>query len=215
MSWTMRLVSSLKIMLPFFRSSRIHFVRDPTFNFSTLSWISFTCSLSFRIASCCIPSVRRSTPTSGFTTATSLSRTCCQVMVETLWDCCGLLLRLPTSLKCYLWRSSRFWESFEYCSISFFTDHLQMQLPAQDCVRLLRRITQVFCQVFSKSFYQCQVNSRLVTILTSQVFFKNFMNLVDRDLTEHQITQTLTLSRLVAQLGQTRGIRPVHSHATS
>ena len=34
----------------------------------------------------------------------------------------------------------------------------------------LRRITQVFSQVFSKSFYQCQVNSRLVTILTSQVF---------------------------------------------
>ena len=33
------------------------------------------------------------------------------------------------------------------------------------------------------------------------------MNLVDHDLTAHQITQTLTLSRLVAQLEQTRGIR--------
>ena len=33
------------------------------------------------------------------------------------------------------------------------------------------------------------------------------MNLVDRDLTEHQITQTLTLSRLDAKLEQTRGIR--------
>ena len=33
------------------------------------------------------------------------------------------------------------------------------------------------------------------------------MNLVDRDLTQHQITQTLTLSRLHAQLEQTRGIR--------
>ena len=65
-----------------------------------------------------------------------------------------------------------------------------------------------FSQVSSKSFNQCQVNSRLVTILTSQVFFKNFMNLVDRDLTEHQITQTLTLSRLDAQLEHTRGIRP-------
>ena len=32
-------------------------------------------------------------------------------------------------------------------------------------------------------------------------------NLVDRDLTEYQITQTLTLSRLHAQLEQTRGIR--------
>ena len=39
--------------------------------------------------------------------------------------------------------------------------------------------------------------------------FKFFMNLVDRDLTEHQITQTLTLSRLDAQLEQTRGIRLV------
>ena len=38
-------------------------------------------------------------------------------------------------------------------------------------------------------------------------FFQVFMNLVDRDLTEHQITQTLTLSRLHAQLEQTRGIR--------
>ena len=33
------------------------------------------------------------------------------------------------------------------------------------------------------------------------------MNLVDRDLIEHQITQTLTLSRLHTQLEQTRGIR--------
>ena len=51
------------------------------------------------------------------------------------------------------------------------------------------------------------MNSRLVTILTGQVFLNFFMNLVDRDLTEHQITQTLTLSRLDAQLEQTRGIR--------
>ena len=68
--------------------------------------------------------------------------------------------------------------------------------------------TSFFSQVFSKSFYQCQVNSRLVTILTSQVFLKkNFMNSVDRDLTEHQITQTMTLSRLDAQVEQTRRIR--------
>ena len=33
------------------------------------------------------------------------------------------------------------------------------------------------------------------------------MNLIDRDLTAHPITLTLTLSRLVAQLEQTRGIR--------
>ena len=31
-----------------------------------------------------------------------------------------------------------------------------------------------------------------------------FMNLVDRDLTEYQVTQTLTLSPLHAQLEQTR-----------
>ena len=40
---------------------------------------------------------------------------------------------------------------------------------------------------------------------TSSFFL--MMNLVDRDLKEHQITQTLTLSRLHAQLEQTRGIR--------
>ena len=37
--------------------------------------------------------------------------------------------------------------------------------------------------------------------------FQFLMNLVDRDLTEHQITQTLTLPRLHGQLEQTRGIR--------
>ena len=37
--------------------------------------------------------------------------------------------------------------------------------------------------------------------------FRFFLNLVDRDLTEYQITQTLTLSRLHAQLEQTMGIR--------
>ena len=37
--------------------------------------------------------------------------------------------------------------------------------------------------------------------------FQFLMNLVDRDLTEYQINQTLTLSRLHAQLEQTRGIR--------
>ena len=81
----------------------------------------------------------------------------------------------------------------------------------------VRRITQVFSQVFSKSVYQCQVNSRLVTILTSQVFFKIFMNLVDRDLTEHQITQTMTLSRLTRNklTGADKGNPTVHSHATS
>ena len=69
--------------------------------------------------------------------------------------------------------------------------------------------TSFSVKLSARVFYQCQVNSRLVTIVTSQVFFKIFFkkNLVDRDLTEHQITQTLTLSRLDAQLEQTRGIR--------
>ena len=40
-----------------------------------------------------------------------------------------------------------------------------------------------------------------------------FKNLVDRDLTEYLITQTLTLSRLHTQLEQTRGIRLfTHTH---
>ena len=39
---------------------------------------------------------------------------------------------------------------------------------------------------------------------TSSIFEFFLMNLVDRDLIEHQITQTLTLSRLDAQLEQTR-----------
>ena len=41
----------------------------------------------------------------------------------------------------------------------------------------------------------------------SSIFSFFFMNCVDRDLTEYQITQTLTLSRLHAQLEQTRGIK--------
>ena len=40
------------------------------------------------------------------------------------------------------------------------------------------------------------------------------MNLVDRELTEYQITQTLTLSRLHAQLEQDKGNQTVHTHAT-
>ena len=47
--------------------------------------------------------------------------------------------------------------------------------------------------------------------------FKIFMNLVDRDLTEHQITQTMTLSRLTRNklTGADKGNPTVHSHATS
>ena len=40
---------------------------------------------------------------------------------------------------------------------------------------MIAEITQDFESSFQQDFfYQCQVNSRLVTILTSQVFFKLF-----------------------------------------
>ena len=44
--------------------------------------------------------------------------------------------------------------------------------------------------------------------------FQIFMNLVDRDLTEYQITLTLTLSRLHASSGADKGNQIVHTHAT-
>ena len=46
---------------------------------------------------------------------------------------------------------------------------------------------------------------------------KKFKNLVDRDLTEHQITQTMTLSRLTRNklTGADKENPTVHSHATS
>ena len=56
----------------------------------------------------------------------------------------------------------------------------------------VRRITQVFGQVFSKSFHKCQVFSHLVKKSVQLSIFSIFMNLVDRGLTENQITQSLT-----------------------
>ena len=58
------------------------------------------------------------------------------------------------------------------------------------------------------------MNSRLVTILTSQVFLIFILNLVDRDLTEYQITQILTPSQLHATSGADKGNPTVHTHAT-
>ena len=47
------------------------------------------------------------------------------------------------------------------------------------------------------------------------IFSIFFMNLVDRDLTEYQITQTLTLSQLRARAtGADKGNQTVHTHAT-
>ena len=45
----------------------------------------------------------------------------------------------------------------------------------------------------------------------SSFFLKLLMNLVDRDLTEHQITQLLTLSRLHATSGADKGNLTVHT----
>ena len=43
---------------------------------------------------------------------------------------------------------------------------------------------------------------------------KKYMNLADHDLTEHQITQLLTLSRLHATSGADKGNPTVHTYAT-
>ena len=55
-----------------------------------------------------------------------------------------------------------------------------------------------------------------MTILTSQVFsnscFFFLKNLADHDLTEHQITQILTLSQLHATSGEDKGNPTVHTH---
>ena len=73
---------------------------------------------------------------------------------------------------------------------------------------LLRRITQVFWSSFQQEFssmsseFTVGDNSDM-----SSIFCFFFKNLVDRDLTEYQITQSLTLSQLHAQLEQTKGIR--------
>ena len=70
---------------------------------------------------------------------------------------------------------------------------------------------EFFGQIFNKNFYECQVNSRLVTILKLSIFLL-FMNLVD-DLTEYQITQTLTVTTARAT-GADKGNPTVCSHAT-
>ena len=76
----------------------------------------------------------------------------------------------------------------------------------------VRRITQVFWSSFQQEFLS--MSSELTFGDNSdKSSFHFFMNLVDRDLTEYQITQTLTLSRLHAQLEQTTRIR-LFTHAT-
>ena len=59
----------------------------------------------------------------------------------------------------------------------------------------VRRITEVFSQVFSKSFFIAK-SSEVTFGDNSDEFciFQIFMNLAEHDLTEYQISQTLTLS---------------------
>ena len=79
----------------------------------------------------------------------------------------------------------------------------------------VRRITQVFWSSFQQEFLSMSSEFTFGDNSDKLSIFQFFMNLVDRDLTEYQITQTLTLSRLHAQLEQTRGIRLfTHTHAT-
>ena len=54
------------------------------------------------------------------------------------------------------------------------------------------RIIRVFDQVFSSSFFITMSNE--FTFGDNFDYFSIFMNLDERDLTEYQITQTLTLS---------------------
>ena len=49
---------------------------------------------------------------------------------------------------------------------------------------------------------------------SSFFFLEMLMNLADHDLTEHQITQILTLSQLHATSGADKGNPTVHTHAT-
>ena len=82
------------------------------------------------------------------------------------------------------------------------TTHLSQRICTQYVLSLCafcllwRRISRVFSPSFQHEFLsRCRVNSRLVTMLSSfpvSVFF--LRNLVDRDLTEYQTTQTMMLS---------------------
>ena len=77
------------------------------------------------------------------------------------------------------------------------------------------RITQFFLSKFQQEFLSMSSEFTFGDKSDKLGIFHFFMNLVDRDLTEYQITQTLTLSRLHAQLEQTKGIRLfTHTHAT-
>ena len=77
----------------------------------------------------------------------------------------------------------------------------------------VRRITQVFQSSFQQEFVSVSSEFTFGDNSDKLSIFSFFMNLVDRDLTEYQITQTLTMLRLHAQLEQTMGIRLL-THAT-
>ena len=68
----------------------------------------------------------------------------------------------------------------------------------------VRRITQVFSQVFSKSFHQCQLNSLLVTIVTSQVFyiifFEQIVNIPVTQIVEEITEVNIPVTQIVEEI---------------
>ena len=76
----------------------------------------------------------------------------------------------------------------------------------------VRRITQVFWSSFQQEFLS--ISSEFTFGDNSDKSSSFFKNLVDRDLTEYEITKTLTLSRLHASSGADKGNQTVHTHAT-
>ena len=76
-SWMMRLDSSLNfiVFFGFPRSSRTDFVREPFLSFRNTSWMCPILSSHFKVTSCAIPSILRSTLNSGsFSTVDSSHR---------------------------------------------------------------------------------------------------------------------------------------------
>ena len=69
-----------------------------------------------------------------------------------------------------------------------------MVIPSMSGIVIAENNASFLVKFSARVFYRCQVNSRLVTILTILPFSEFFTNLADRDLTEYQITQILTLS---------------------
>ena len=157
-SCIMRLDSSrnFKEFSGFPRSSRIDFVREPFLNCSTATWIFPIRSSSFKITSCAIPQVLRSTlnsgsfstsdsalrfsfltqRSSGFTLGLPCSSLCTSFLVleDTLSEvscccCCCCDCHALSQVQ----SSLRCGESLKQSSLPFLRNH---NLPAQSCMQL-------------------------------------------------------------------------------